>query len=122
MDPETQTSDLMAQLAQTLGVFWTQVEAFLGSLMRPWNAYQIGIALALWAIAHLLKVIVEPRMTEWMRSREGWPKWRLRVLIVFRQRLRMIFFVALMWSVVWIMREATWPSRSYLLASVATLA
>ena len=122
MNPETQTSDLLAQLTDALGLFWTQIDAFIGSLMRPWNAYQLLIALALLATAHLLRMIVEPRMNEWMRTREGWPKWRLRVLIVLRRRLRMIFFVALLWSGVWIMREVTWPSRSYLLAIIATLA
>ena len=38
------------------------------------------------------------------------------------QRLRGIIFVALIWACVWVMREVTWPSRSYLLGIIATLA
>jgi len=36
--------------------------------------------------------------------------------------LRLIFFVALIWPSVWIMQSVTWPSRSYLLDILASLA
>jgi len=36
--------------------------------------------------------------------------------------LQGIFFVALIWSTVFIMREMTWPSRSYLLSIIGLLA
>lgn len=52
---------------------------------------------------------------------EGWPKWRLRSLLVLEKRLRLIAFVVLAWLVVWLRRELTWPSRSYLIALAATL-
>ena len=57
-----------------------------------------------------------------MGTREGWPKWRMRILVVVHQRLRAIFFIALLWGAVLVMREVTWPSRSYLLGIIATLA
>ena len=38
------------------------------------------------------------------------------------QRLRAIFYVALIWATYAIMQEITWPSRSYLLGIIATLA
>nr|WP_223877859.1 mechanosensitive ion channel domain-containing protein [Histidinibacterium aquaticum] len=94
---------------------------FLNSLMRPWNAYQVVIALTLFLVAHVLNAIVAPRLYEWMRTREGWAKWRLRLLVLVHRRLRMIFFVGLIWLTVWIMREVTWPSRSYLLTITANL-
>jgi small-conductance mechanosensitive channel len=101
---------------------WAQAELFLRSLLRPWNAYQVGIALALLAVAHAAGRVAGPGMHRWMRRREGWPKWRMRILVMLHRRLRLIFFVALIWPTVWALRATTWPSRSYLLAVVAELA
>lgn len=99
-----------------------QAEAFLTSLLRPWNAYQVAIILGVFAAAHLFRALLAPRVREWMAAREGWPKWRMRVLVVVHQRLRAIFFVVLIWAVVFLMREVTWPSRSYLIGIAAELA
>jgi small-conductance mechanosensitive channel len=101
---------------------WAQGETFLRSLLRPWNAYQVGIALALFAVAHLLERWLGPVCHAWMRAREGWPKRRMRLLVMLHRRLRLIFFVSLIWPTVWIMRAMTWPSRSFLLAVAAELA
>ncbi|MFP7672458.1 mechanosensitive ion channel family protein [Marivita sp. S0852] len=103
-----------------LGSF-TWLQGFADNLIRPWNAYQLGIAVGVFIAAHLLAAVFKPRMHKWMRSRSGWPKWRMRVLIVLHRRLRMIIFVVLIWTVVLIMREVTWPSRSYLLGIIANL-
>lgn len=46
----------------------------------------------------------------------------MRILVVVHQRLRAIFFVALVWGAVLVMREVTWPSRSYFLSIAGTLA
>jgi hypothetical protein len=106
------------QLAQG----WAQGLTFLGELLRPWNAYQVLIVGAIFLAAWTLKGPAGPRIRAWMASREGWPTWRMRILVVVNQRLRMIFFVMLVWLTVWIMREVTWPSRSYLITIVAELA
>ncbi|WP_244508597.1 mechanosensitive ion channel family protein [Litoreibacter albidus] len=103
-------------------MLFSQAEIFAASMLRPWNAYQIGIALGLWALAHVLRAILGPRIRNWMATREGWPKWRMRILVVVHQRLRPIFFVILLWIAVALMREFTWPSRSYVLGIIATLA
>ncbi|KQB96922.1 mechanosensitive ion channel protein [Loktanella sp. 1ANDIMAR09] len=100
----------------------TQAQVFVESMFRTWNLYQILIALAVFAMAHLLRAILGPRIRAWMGSRENWPKWRMRILVVVHQRLRAIFFVSLIWFVVFAMREVTWPSRSYLLSVIGTLA
>nr|WP_245834431.1 mechanosensitive ion channel domain-containing protein [Yoonia maricola] len=99
-----------------------QGQVFVDSMFRTWNLYQIFIAVALFAVAHILRATLGPRIRTWMGSRENWPKWRMRILVVVHQRLRPIFFVALIWAVVFYMREATWPSRSYLLGVIGTLA
>ncbi|MEM6371358.1 MAG: mechanosensitive ion channel domain-containing protein [Pseudomonadota bacterium] len=105
-------------LAQSLVVAG---EALFLSLLRPWVGYQILIVLVLILLAHILRRTLGPPIRAWMGTREGWPKWRMRVLVVVHQRLRHIFFVILIWIVVLIMREVTWPSRSYVLSIVGTL-
>ena len=99
-----------------------QAETFVTTMMRPWNFYQIAIAVGLFALAHLLRMVFGPRIRTWMANRESWPKWRMRILVVIHQRLRSIFFVGLIWATVIIMQSTTWPSRSRLLELFATLA
>ena len=101
---------------------WARGHNFVTELLRPWNAYQVGIILALMLAAFLLARLLGPRLYEWMRAREGWPLWRMRVLVMLHRRLRLIFFVALSWPAVWILRETTWHSRSTLIAIAASLA
>jgi small-conductance mechanosensitive channel len=100
----------------------SQLESFATTMFRTWNLYQILIAIALFALAHLLRAYFGPRIRAWMAARENWPKWRMRILVVVHQRLRAIFFVALIWLTIIIMREVTWNSRSYWLGIIGTLA
>ncbi len=99
-----------------------RMELFVNGLMRPWNAYQIGILLGLVVVAHLAARLLTPRVNDWLRQQEGWPKWRMRLAVTLRNRLRLILFLLMIWPVVWIMREMTWPSRSYLLVVFGKLA
>ena len=97
-------------------------ELFLNGLLRPWNAYQLIIALCLFALAHLLAAFLRPRVYEWMRGLEGRPKWQMRILVIMHRRLRMILFVMMIWLVFAVMQNLTWPSRSYLIGVIADLA
>ena len=115
------TTEQVEELLDVGQSLFAQAEALLTSLMRPWSAYQLGIAVAVFATAFVLHLILGPRIRAWMGTREGWPKWRMRILAVIHQRLRAIF-VVLMWVVVTVMQEVTWPSRSHLLGIIATLA
>lgn len=99
-----------------------QAQGFFLGLLRPWNAYQVAIALGILATALLLARFLRPKLQAWMRSREGWPKWRFRILIAVQNRLWLIFLVVLLWLTIWVMRELTWPSRSYLLGIIGSLA
>jgi small-conductance mechanosensitive channel len=129
MEPDTPTEgteadpglgvDTLTEIATDVA---GQANTLLEALLRPWNAYQVGIALALLGLAWLLRRLFGDRIRNWMATRAGWPTWRMRILVVIHRRLMGIFFVALIWSVVWIMREVTWPSRSYLLTIFAELA
>ncbi|MBA84699.1 mechanosensitive ion channel family protein [Thalassobius sp. S69A] len=100
----------------------SQAEQFVTGLLRTWNAYQVLIALGLLLLAHLAAKILAPRFQNWMRTREGWPMWRMRFLVLIHRRMRLIVFVGTIWPTVWLMRELTWPSRSYLLSIIAQLA
>ncbi len=116
---ETAPLDEILTVGQSL---FQQGETFFNSLFRPWNAYQVGIVVGLFVIAHVLRWFFAPKLHNWMRTREGWPKWRMRWMVVIHKRIRAIFFVALIWTTLIIMREVTWPSRSYLIGVVANLA
>ncbi|WP_407491767.1 mechanosensitive ion channel family protein [Pseudooceanicola sp. MF1-13] len=118
-EPTPQPSDVTLDIAQNL---WAQGQVFVTGLLRPWNLYQLGIALAILVVATLLARPLAARYHDWLRSREDWPKWRLRYALLIQRRMRLIAFVALIWPVVWVMREITWPSRSYLLGIIASLA
>ena len=120
MEPQT-TTGLIDRAAALGQLMLDQIGFLLAGLLRPWNSYQLVIALALFLLAHLLARMFTPRLQVWMRSREDWPKWRLRLLVLIRRRLRGIIFVALIWIIVTVMREVTWPSRSYLLVLLANL-
>ncbi len=120
---ETDPSLPPIEQAQDIALgLWTQAHTFSMALLRPWNAYQIGIILALMVAAHILRVLLGPRLHAWMRTREGWPKWRMRILVMIHRRLRLIFFVILAWLTFGVMQEVTWPSRSYLIGIAASLA
>ncbi|AGI66186.1 putative mechanosensitive ion channel family protein [Octadecabacter antarcticus 307] len=124
MEPQN-TLDLAGQAAEIAEIgqgIWSQLVVFLQSFLRPWNAYQLGIIVAIFLVAHLASQILSPPLHRWMRTRESWPKWRLRWLLVIHRRLRGIFFVAFIWIVLIVMREITWGSRSYMIGIAANLA
>ena len=119
MKPQNQTlAEELSRLGQVLA---QRLDLFYANLMRPWNGYQIAVGLALFALAHLLRAVLAPRLRDWMHTREGWPMWRMRLLVLVHRRLRAIIFVILSWLVVLVLREVTWPSRSYLLALMSSL-
>ncbi|MFZ5964381.1 mechanosensitive ion channel family protein [Thalassococcus sp. BH17M4-6] len=122
MNPEETDLPPLEQLQEIALMLLARGEVFLNGLMRPWNAYQLVMALAVFLVAWGLAAVLRPRLHDWMRTREGWPKWRLRVLLILRRRLRMVLFVILIWILAWIMQAITWPSRSYLLVIIANLA
>lgn len=120
--PEIADPTILEQIITLL----TRGQNFALGLLQPWRMYQVVALAALFIAAHLLALFVVPRTTEWMRSLKGWPTWRMRILVLLNRRTRGIVFVILAWTTILFMREvpwtATWPSRSYLISLVATLA
>ncbi|UWQ64480.1 mechanosensitive ion channel [Leisingera caerulea] len=127
MEPEEQTQpkDALAESAAEaieLGQqLWEFAAGGIELLLRPWNAYQVGIGVALFVLATLIARPISQAFHNWLRAREGWPRWRMRLGLVVHKRIRGVLFVVLIWTVVLIMQEATWPSRSRLLVVAANL-
>jgi small-conductance mechanosensitive channel len=121
MEPDI-PPDIAQQAATLFEYLRLQLGTFVETLIRPWNAYQLLMVAAVLAVTWLVARRAKPALHGWMRSRENWPRWRLRALLILHHRLGMIIFVLLLWTLIAVMREVTWPSRSYLLAIVANLA
>jgi len=121
MDPEQQALQEQALQDQVTGLLGL-AESFGRSMLLPWRLYQVAIIIGLFALAWLLKLWIGPRMKRWMRTLDGRPKWQLRTLLILQQRLTLIFFVVLSWVTFAVMQEVTWPSRSYVIGVVATIA
>lgn len=112
IDPATgqQIKDLLLSL-----------RAFGVSLFEPWRLYQVGILLACFGFGHLASRLLTGRMNDWMRQLEGWPKWRLRALVLINQRIRSTAFVLALWLCYQVLQLVTWPSHSYLIGVAAEL-
>ena len=116
---ETETESLAEQSL----ALWDQLLNGAENLLRPRSLTQVAIIIALLCLAVLLRRWLGPKMHDWMRTLEGWPKWRLRVLLVLHKRLQLIIFVVLSWTSVAVMAQLyTFTSRRYLLVLVATIA
>ena len=92
------------------------------SLMQPgWRQYQmfilLGLALISWGLHHATGNWLQ----NWVRSREGWSKWQLLMVVQFKRRLGLMWFALLAGTVYLVMQNITWPSRSYLIGIFATL-
>ncbi len=117
MEPVTPL-DLSDNVSALLG----NVENVALSFMQPgWRLWQLLILLAIVAGAWAVHHYAGPRIRAWV-ARQGWPRWRLRIAAIVLRRLWLLAFVLAAWAVVLIIREVTWPSRSYLIALVATIA
>ncbi|MDK3016676.1 mechanosensitive ion channel family protein [Pseudodonghicola flavimaris] len=90
-------------------------------LTPGWRQNQVLIILGLIGLSWLLRIVTSSWVQEWTRAREGWPKWRLRMMVQIRQRLSLIYFTFGAWAVYVVMQQITWPSRSYLIGIAATL-
>jgi small-conductance mechanosensitive channel len=86
-----------------------------------WASIQFAVIIAAFASALVLDRTVTPRLESRAREIKGKPQ-LLRFIVIFLRRSRWIFFAISLWVALWIMREVTWLSRSYLLGIAANLA
>lgn len=102
---------------------WAQIQAFSLSLLEPYRLYQVAILICLAFVAHAATWFLAPRIDTWIRSHTGLRMWQMRLLVLFRNRLRGVIFVLLAWSAALVVGElSVFVSRRYLLELVATLA
>ncbi|WP_411974399.1 mechanosensitive ion channel family protein [Sulfitobacter faviae] len=107
----------------SLQALFDGVLGFGESILSPgWRQNQILILLALVALAWVLHRVSGVMLQNWVRSREGWSKWQLRVVVQVKRRLGLIWFALLAGLLYQVMQNVTWPSRSYLIGLAATLA
>lgn len=116
---ETEIQEFIA----ALGSIYDSALTSLHNLLLPSRLNQMVILIVCALAAWVLRQWAAPRLNEWLRGREGWPKWRLRLAVLLQNRLQLIFFVLLAWgAVAVIMSISTFPSRRYLVALGATVA
>jgi len=112
-----------ASLAEEIAGLVRFVELWFQRLLLASSLWQLAITVSVFVTAALLRRWVAPKTHSWMRGLEGRPKWQLRALIVLYRRMQLMIFVVLMWSATGMMRAYTiFPSRSSILAMVATIA
>ena len=117
------SDEAISSLTELVLWMWAEAGRWAEMLITPgWRQNQVLIVLGLALVAWALRGPVARRLDGWARSRTGWPKWRLRTLVQVRQRIGLILFAAMGWTVWAVMQQATWPSRSYLIGVAATLA
>jgi small-conductance mechanosensitive channel len=93
------------------------------TLVLPSRINQVVLVVACLLGAWVAQRIVGPRLHGWMREREGWPKWRLRALLMIHRRLQLIFFVLFTWASAGVISMMTpFPSQRYLVTLAATIA
>ncbi len=110
-------------LAEQFSPILVEIKARMQALMLVRGQIQISIVIGCIVTSYLLNRWLGPKLIDWMRTLEGWPKWRLRTLIVIHRRLQLLFFVMLSWMAVGIMAQVqTFPSWRNLLALAATIA
>ncbi|WBU60179.1 mechanosensitive ion channel family protein [Paracoccus albus] len=119
---ENETPGTPEQIIDAAGGFWQQLDQFVRNLTLPHRLNQVGAVLVIMVIAHVLARFLSPRLRAWLRTREGWPKWRLRLGLMIDRRLRLILFTLIAWAVVLVMEQITWPSLSQVIRQAATIA
>ncbi len=120
MNPET---DPFADFLISLQGLFSGALGFFESVVLPgWRQNQVIILVILALAAWLLHRVSGTMLQNWVRSREGWAKWKLRVVVQVKRRLGLMWFALLAGGVYLVMQSVTWPSRSYLIGLAATLA
>lgn len=101
---------------------WSRITLFVEIMILPTRLTQVAVIVGLALLSWVLGSVTSRFWNTWLRGREHWPKWRLRLGVLIGRRLGLMIFVAMAWAVVLVMREITWPSRSALIALAASIA
>ncbi len=114
--------DPFAEFLVSLQELWANVMGFFAGVIEPgWRQNQVIIVVVLALVAWALHRSSGNLLQRWVRTREGWSKWQLRVVVQIKRRLGLMWFSVLAWAVYAVMQNLTWPSRSYLIGVAASL-
>ncbi len=114
---------LVQAILEQGAALWSFLDTQVRLMMLPARLAQLLVVAGCFVAAWLLRLWAAKRMRDWMHGLEGWPRWRLRLLLIVQRRLQLIFLATLLWSATWVMQAIYFfPSRSYLVALVATMA
>ena len=108
-------------LSRDLQGFGLDVLSRVAELSQPLVLLQAGLLLACFLIAHLTARKLEPALETRLRNLPEKRVSQLRIPLLFVRRLRPLIFILLAWLVVLVMRQMTWPSRSYYVSLIASL-
>ena len=114
--PKSTLSSGIDQFQSLLSRGWNSVVG----LAQPWTLYQIAILLVLAGAASLIGRSAKRRLDDWIRSK-NLSRPNLRLYALASRQLSALAFVVLAGIAVMLMRSATWPSRSYFIATAAQL-
>ncbi|WP_116131130.1 mechanosensitive ion channel family protein [Tropicimonas sp. IMCC34043] len=115
--------DIQAFLAE-LQALGRQLELSARLMLLPSRQAQLALIVVLLVLSRLTKWLISPRMHNWIRGLEGRTRGQLRLLVMTQRRIALISFVVMCWATIFVMRQVMglWPSRSYLLVVVGTIA
>ena len=84
-------TDPFADFLVTLEGIWITVSSFLAGVITPgWRQNQVIIVIVIALVAWLLHRGTGDLLQRWVRSREGWEKWQLRVIVQIKRVGRVV--------------------------------
>lgn len=115
--------------------FGSQIEIFWSGFLRwlrdmgfffsevnlVWTLSQISLIILSWLLANWLAKLAGPRLEARLREIHG-NQPLLRFLAILYRRTRWAVFSVFLWLILIVMLEITWPSRSRIVLSAASLA
>ncbi|MFV2002159.1 MAG: mechanosensitive ion channel family protein [Paracoccaceae bacterium] len=111
-------------LSEQAASLWDSISARISTIFLRRGQIQVAILIICFALAYVLRRWLGPKWINQMHALEGWPKWRLRALLVLHRRLQLTFFVAFSWTAYAIVAQASvfgsWRNILGLVATIAT--
>ncbi len=111
-----------------LDVFWSgflrwlrDMGFFFSEVNLVWTLSQIALIIVSWLLANWFAKLAAPRLEARLREIHG-NQPLLRFLAILYRRTRWVVFSLLLWLILIVMLEITWPSRSRIVLSAASLA
>ena len=90
-------------------------------LGQPWFAYQVLIMAVLYVAARLISSQIKPKIEQRVRAIKGNPA-LLRLIAPVLRKTQLVIFVTFLSLALAVMRSLTWPSYSYVISVVLSLA